>query len=104
VGHRAHNPAFDEAVLDAMPQGIALTWKRPLPKHQKFAAEYFRAVGRDVALAKWGEFLLDGDHEVSQPLGDDETGKPLGFETVQQDWLLYIFLKEQMATVEESRP
>jgi hypothetical protein len=101
VGHRVPNPAFDEAALDAMPPGISLTWKRPLPKHQKAAAEYFRAVGRDVALAKWEEFLVDGEHEVSQPLGNDETGKPLGFETVQQDWLLYIFVKEEMATVED---
>lgn len=96
-GHRVSNPAFDECALATMPQGIDLTWKRPLPKHQKAAAEYFRAVGRDVALAKWREFLLDGDHEVSQPLGDDpETGKSCGFETVQQDWLLYIFVKEQI--------
>jgi hypothetical protein len=104
---RVPNPAFDWAVLDAMPKGIDLTWKRPLPKHQRLAAEYFRAVGRDVALAKWGEFLLDGDHQVSQPLGDDpETGKSCGFDTVQQDWLLYIFVNEQMATgvAEASQP
>lgn len=53
AGHRVPNPAFDQAVLDSMPNGMELTWKRPLPKHQKAAAEYFKAVGRDVALANW---------------------------------------------------
>lgn len=49
-------------------------------------------------------FLLDGNHEVSQPLGDDpETGKSCGFETVQQDWLVYIFVNEQMATIEDGK-
>jgi hypothetical protein len=95
-GHRVANPVFDEDVLDAMPKGIDLEWKRPLPKHQKVAAEYFRAVGRDVALAQWEKFLLDGVHEVSQPRRDDE-GKLIGVYIEQQDWLLYIFVNEQTA-------
>jgi hypothetical protein len=92
------NPAFDQTVLDAMPNGIDLEWKPPTAKQQQAAAEYFKAVGRQTALAGWEQFLLDGDHQVSQPLGFDETGKSLGYETVQQDWLLYIFVKEQTAS------
>jgi hypothetical protein len=81
---------------------IDLIWKTPLPKHQKFAAYYFKSVGRDVALAKWGEFLPRDNHEVTQPIyhqdDDDYTGETrrvIGSDEVQQDWLLYLFLKEE---------
>jgi hypothetical protein len=78
-------------VYDAMPQGrdFAADLKTSVA-HRHAAAELYRAIGREAALAQWEDFLLHGDHEITTRVSDD--GENFYTVEVERTWLLNDFV------------
>jgi hypothetical protein len=87
---------FDRLTLESQ---IYLEWTPPKESHKKKAAEFYRAVGRDIALQAWEQFLVNGEHEVPQKQFNDETGEEYTA-MVQRTWLLLCFVNEQAIQTE----
>ena len=82
---------FDRLTLERQ---ILLDWTPPPKAHQTKAAEFYRAVGRDIALQAWEQFLVNGEHDIPQKQFNDETGEEYTA-MVQRTWLLLCFVNEQ---------
>jgi hypothetical protein len=82
----------------AMPQGAH--FEKGLghtAKHRHDAAELYRNLGRDIALAKWEDFLVNENHATTTgvPLFDEDGYTPTGkfvSDTVERTWLLHDFV------------
>ncbi len=58
--------------------------------HRHAAAELYRAIGRDAALEKWEDFLVNEEHEATERV-EYEEGK-FATDTVERTWLLHDFV------------
>jgi hypothetical protein len=88
--YREYKAVFDNLIRE---KKICLTWTPPKNTHRKKAADLYRAIGRKAALAKWEEFLVEGDHDVPQRVFDEEADKEITI-TEQRTWLLLAFVTE----------
>jgi hypothetical protein len=88
--YREYKAVFDRVNQDSR---LSLTWTPPKQSHRKKAAEFYRAVGGAVAVAKWEKFLIESEFDVPQPEFDEEQGKVVTI-TVQRTWLLLAFVQE----------
>ena len=90
-----------KAVFDRLTREkkIYLTWTPPTESHKQKAAELYRAIGRDAALSKWEQFLVEGEHDVPQWEFDEQLGRNVTFET-QRTWLLLCFVNEHSVPTE----
>jgi hypothetical protein len=77
-------------------------------KHRHDAAELYRTLGRDAALAKWEDFLVNENHETTTgvPLFEEDGYTPTGkfiSETTDRTWLLHDFVVNCGDSSEPSR-
>jgi len=85
---REYKAVFDRLARE---KKIYLDWSMPTATHRKEAADLYRTLGRDAALAEWEDFLINDDHDHTEPMVDEETGKTIAVE-VQRKWLFYDFV------------
>src|SRR6202040_3891102 len=81
----AHKYA-DNPVWAAMPEGCGIENElKANAKHRHEAAELYRALGREAALAQWEDFLVNEDHTTPERIIDE--GAPFTMD-VERSWLL----------------
>ena len=80
-----------------LPEGKA--FENPLRAnvdHRRKAADLYRAIGQEAALAKWADFLVNYDHTATERVADiNEDGNPTGkfvSVEVERTWLLHDFV------------